>query len=322
MGRLNIAERRQPQDGRIAVGLGQRDVNLRISTIPSIDGERIVMRLLESSDRIKQLSQLGMSPDDENAIQSLIEKPNGIILATGPTGSGKTTSLYAILQQIDTQTKNVMTVEDPVEYKLAGISQTPIDTKVGMSFASGLKAILRQDPDVVLVGEIRDSETAQIAAQASLTGHLVLSSLHTNRGSSAITRLRDLGTEPYIIAEALRGILSQRLIRTLCPHCKQLATATPRLDTLALTHIGRSINEHFTANGCTHCHGVGYDGRVAVFELIVVDEIMRQLIHNESSEAELERHARASSPGLMARSLALVAEGLTSLEEVLRAVND
>jgi len=267
MSKLDIAEKRLPQDGRMSVKLGGRSIDLRISTMPSSHGERVVMRLLDKDAGQLQVDDLGMPSDTSAQLDDLIRRPHGIVLVTGPTGSGKTTTLYAALQQMDRKGRNIMTVEDPVEYDLPGISQTQINLRAGMTFARGLKAILRQDPDVILIGEIRDGETAEIATQSSLTGHLVLSTLHTNTAAGAITRLQDLGVDSFLLASTIRGILSQRLLRKLCHHCRKEAEPNEFNRDLLKLKKGHKIYE---AGGCDKCNSTGYTGRQALFELVTV----------------------------------------------------
>lgn len=314
MAKLDIAEKRLPQDGRIALKLGGRAVDLRVSTIPSNYGERVVMRLLDKSAGLLDLTDLGMPEAVLTSIKKLLSKPYGIFLVTGPTGSGKTTTLYAGLSRLNDAQRNIMTIEDPVEYNLDGISQTQVNSKADMTFAKGLRAILRQDPDVVMIGEIRDVETAEIAVQSSLTGHLVLSTLHTNTAVGAITRLRDMGIEPFLLASSVTGVLAQRLIRRLCPHCKQPHQADEA--ECKLLHVESA--EIFRAEGCEECNHTGYQGRLGVYELVMIDEQIQQMIHSDSSELDIERYARLHSPSIQQTSFTKVVSGETSLEEVLR----
>src|SRR5215216_3546079 len=262
MAELDIAEKRLPQDGRISLRIGTRAVDVRVSTLPSAHGERAVLRLLDKSESKFTLEGLGMSGDVLSSFDRLIQQPHGIVLVTGPTGSGKTTTLYASLGRIDTATTNVLTVEDPVEYELAGIGQTQVNPKIELTFAKALRAILRQDPDVIMIGEIRDYETAQIAIQASLTGHLVLATVHTNDAPSTVTRMIDMGVEPFLLSSSLLGVLGQRLVRKLCEYCK--------------------VEVEGVARGCQHCGYTGYHGRTGIFELMVADERVRELIHNRA----------------------------------------
>lgn len=314
MARLDIAEKRVPQDGRIALRLAGHEVDVRVSTLPSAHGERVVLRLLDKQAGQLDLRRLGMTPETLARFAQMLACPHGILLVTGPTGSGKTTSLYAALASLNDQTRNILTVEDPIEYHLPGIGQTPVNPKVDMTFARGLRAILRQDPDVVMVGEIRDRETAEIAVQASLTGHLVMSTLHTNSAVGAVTRLLDMGIDAYLLASSLVGVLAQRLLRTLCPHCKDLHQASAvecqRLSVQAPVQI-------FRARGCTRCQQ-GYRGRIGVYELIRITPAMSGLIHQSASEQVLIQEARKHSHSLFEDGQRLVLDGLTSLDELLR----
>ena len=276
------------------------------------------MRLLDKDAGKLQVDDLGMPSETSAQLDDLIRRPHGIILVTGPTGSGKTTTLYAGLQQMDRQGRNIMTVEDPVEYDLPGISQTQINLRAGMTFARGLKAILRQDPDVILIGEIRDGETAEIATQSSLTGHLVLSTLHTNTAAGAITRLQDLGVDSFLLASTIRGILSQRLLRKLCPHCKRPSEPNEFNRGLLKLKPGQKI---FEANGCEKCNSTGYAGRQALFELVTVDSSLQTLIHENTGEIELEAKIREQVPSIREAGFGLVRDGLTTIEEVLRVTS-
>ncbi|MBU2253776.1 MAG: type II secretion system ATPase GspE, partial [Gammaproteobacteria bacterium] len=290
MARLDIAEKRIPQDGRISLKVGGREVDVRVSTLPSANGERVVLRLLDKQAGRLNLQHLGMSARDRDQMETTVRKPHGILLVTGPTGSGKTTTLYASLVSLNDRTRNILTVEDPIEYHLEGIGQTQVNSKVDMTFARGLRAILRQDPDVVMVGEIRDKETAEIAVQASLTGHLVLSTLHTNSAIGAITRLVDMGIEPFLLSSSLLGVLAQRLVRVLCPHCKEAYQA----DEAECKLLGVALAPPPTlyhARGCAECHQQGYRGRTGIYELVVFDDHLRTLIHNAASEQDMTRHA-------------------------------
>ena len=317
MAKLDIAEKRLPQDGRISLRVAGRPVDVRVSTLPSGHGERVVLRLLDKQAGRLNLEQLGMAPHTLTVMHRIIERPHGIILVTGPTGSGKTTTLYAALTRLNDKTRNIMTVEDPIEYYLDGIGQTQVNTKVDMTFARGLRAILRQDPDIVMVGEIRDLETAEIAVQSSLTGHLVLSTLHTNTAVGAVTRLRDMGVEPFLLSSSLIGVLAQRLVRLLCPGCKQPVTASAaECDTLGLPHENPPII--YSAVGCEQCNSLGYRGRTGIYEVIEVDSALRGMIHQGASEQEMETHARTLTPGIRQDGLRRVLAGATTLEEVLR----
>ncbi|MFN3514106.1 MAG: type II secretion system ATPase GspE [Phenylobacterium sp.] len=315
MARLDIAEKRVPQDGRIALALGGRSLDVRVSTLPSRAGERVVMRILDQSQAGLALEELGMTPAVLSMFRAALREPNGIVLVTGPTGSGKTTSLYAGLSLLNDASCNILTVEDPVEYAVTGIGQTQVNPKVGMTFAAGLRAILRQDPDVVMVGEIRDVETAQIAVQASLTGHLVLSTVHTNDAAGAITRLRDMGVEPFLLASTLRLIMAQRLVRRLCPHCRRQEAADAATARLVGLEPGASV---FRAVGCPACSHTGYAGRIGVYEAIRIDERIRRLIGEEADEAAIAELAFADAPTLAEQARAYVAQGLTTVEEAVR----
>lgn len=297
MADLDIAERRLPQDGRISLRIGTRSVDVRVSTLPNAHGERAVLRLLDKSEARLSLQALGMQGDVLVNFQRLVEHPHGIVLVTGPTGSGKTTTLYAALSLFDAANVNIMTVEDPVEYELPGVGQTQVNAKIELTFAKVLRSILRQDPDVIMVGEIRDFETAQIAIQASLTGHLVLATLHTNDAASAVTRLMDMGVEPFLLGSSLRGVLAQRLVRKLCSRCQ--------------------------AKGCTHCGETGYFGRSGVFELLVTGDTIRAKIHNREAEADIRAAALAAGMRSMRDDgEKLVQSGVTSREELLRVTRN
>jgi general secretion pathway protein E len=297
MADLDISEKRLPQDGRISLRIGTRAVDIRVSTLASTHGERAVLRLLDKSQNKLTLESVGMQGDVLHRLEKLIEQPHGIILVTGPTGSGKTTTLYAALSRLDYTSQNIMTVEDPIEYELPGVGQTQVNSKIELTFAKALRAILRQDPDVIMIGEIRDIETAQIAIQASLTGHLVLATLHTNDATSAITRMIDMGVEPFLLTSTLRGVLAQRLVRKLCTHCR--------------------------GAGCTHCSLMGYVGRTGVFELLVTDEVIGSMIHHRAQEEEIRAVAIQGGMVLMRDDgERLVKEGITTREELLRVVRD
>jgi len=321
MAKLDIAEKRVPQDGRISLRIAGRAVDVRVSTMPSSHGERVVLRLLDKNNSHLNLADLGMTPSVQQAFSQLILKPHGIILVTGPTGSGKSTTLYAGLTEINTKDRNILTVEDPIEYELEGIGQTQVNTKVNMTFARGLRAILRQDPDVVMVGEIRDLETAQIAVQASLTGHLVLSTLHTNTAAGAITRMEDMGVEAFLLSSSLLGVLAQRLVRTLCPHCK--AAHEPDKEERNLLGIAKKDGVViYRATGCEQCNFSGYRGRTGIHELLLVDEHIRELIHNGKGEQAIEKYVRQHSPSIRADGFSKVLLGETTLEEVLRVTRE
>jgi len=317
MARLDIAEKRLPQDGRISLRIGGRPVDVRVSTIPSSRGERVVLRLLDKQAGRLDLLHLGMAPGTLEAMSRLIGLPHGILLVTGPTGSGKTTTLYAALARLNDRRRNILTVEDPIEYDLDGIGQTQVNPKVEMTFARGLRAILRQDPDVVMVGEIRDLETAGIAVQASLTGHLVFSTLHTNTAVGAVTRLRDMGVEPFLLASSLVGVLAQRLVRLLCPECRTPYTAG-RAECERMGLDPARPPTLFAPGGCPRCRGTGYLGRTGIYELVEVDAALRTLIHDGAGEHRLEAHARSRGPAIEADGWRRVLAGETSVEEVLR----
>ena len=317
MARLDIAEKRLPQDGRISIKVGGHPVDVRVSTLPSGHGERVVMRLLDKQAGRLDLEHLGMSHGTLRITQEVISKPHGIFLVTGPTGSGKTTTLYAALMQLNDLSRNILTVEDPIEYYLDGIGQTQVNTKVQMSFARGLRAILRQDPDVVMVGEIRDLETAEIAVQASLTGHLVFSTLHTNTAVGAVTRLRDMGVEPFLLSSTLLGVLSQRLIRLLCPECKEPYVASAS-DCRIMDVDPKNPPTIYSPKGCGFCNQLGYSSRSGIHELVVIDKELQQMIHDGSGEYQLEKHARTVTPSIRADGISKVLGGYTSLEEILR----
>lgn len=305
MAQLDIAEKRLPQDGRITLRLAGRAVDVRVSTVPTTHGERLVLRLLDKQTGQIGLDGLGMAPVTAAAFAELLSQPHGILLVTGPTGSGKTTTLYAALQSLDAGRLNIVTVEDPVEFDLPGVGQIPVNPRIELDFARALRAILRQDPDVIMIGEIRDLETAQIAIQASLTGHLVLATLHTNDSAAAVTRLVDMGIEPFLLASTLRGVLAQRLMRKLCTDCRQPPSAMPGWE----------------AGECVHCGYSGYRGRVGIYELLVVDESMRRLIHGGADEDRLRAQARAAGMrSLHEDGLRHVTSGLTSAAELHRVI--
>lgn len=317
MSKLDIAEKRLPQDGRMSLRVAEHPVDVRVSTLPTQHGERVVLRLLDKQSARLDLSKLGMPADILASFEELINKPNGILLVTGPTGSGKTTTLYSGLHRLDRKRLNILTCEDPVEYDLGGVGQTQMNSKIGLTFASGLRSILRQDPDVVLVGEIRDLETAEISVQASLTGHLVLSTLHTNTAVGAVTRLVDMGVEPFLIASSLVGVLAQRLVRRLCPDCKQEYSADD--SQRALLQLEQHPNATlYQAKGCLECDQVGFRGRLGIYELIKINEGMRSLIHDQASEDALTKEARKSSKSLMHNGFDRVLAGETTLDEVFR----
>ena len=326
MAKLDIAEKRVPQDGRISLRVAGRAVDVRVSTLPSGHGERVVLRLLDKQAGRLDLEHLGLSKALHAQVEQLIQKPHGIVLVTGPTGSGKTTTLYAALSGLNDKKRNILTVEDPIEYFLDGIGQTQVNNKVNMTFARGLRAILRQDPDVVMVGEIRDLETAEIAVQASLTGHMVFSTLHTNTAVGAIARLRDMGVEPFLLSSSLVGVLAQRLVRVLCQECRQPHTVSgAEYDQLRIVLGDGSADDLpsiYTSKGCRSCNHTGYSGRSGIYELAILDDTMRNMIHDMASERELEHHARTLTPSIREDGLRLVLSGVTTLEEVMRVTQE
>ncbi|GAA6152183.1 type II secretion system ATPase GspE [Pseudoteredinibacter isoporae] len=323
MAGLDIAEKRVPQDGRISLRLGGREIDVRVSTLPSVHGERLVMRLLDKQSGRMDLSSLGLSPLVKSNLLDLLQFPHGIVLVTGPTGSGKSTTLYAGLTTINHKEKNILTVEDPVEFHVQGIGQTQVNEKAGMSFAKGLRAILRQDPDVVMVGEIRDIETMKIAVQASLTGHLVLSTLHTNSAVGAVTRLMDMGVEPFLLSSSLLAVLAQRLVRRLCLNCRE--TYTPDTSELGrydlVLKTGQTLYQA-SKSGCEACDHSGYRGRTGIYELIVVDQTIKQLIHDEAAERDILDYTRKTQVSMLHDGWEKVLSGETSLAEVLRVVQE
>jgi general secretion pathway protein E len=321
MAQLDIAEKRLPQDGRITLRLAGRPVDVRVSTLPTGHGERVVLRLLDKQAGRLQLGALGMSEPTLARLDTLIHRPHGIVLVTGPTGSGKTTTLYAALSRLDAKMLNIMTVEDPIEYDLDGIGQTQANPRIELTFARALRAILRQDPDVIMIGEIRDLETAQIAVQASLTGHLVLATLHTNDAASSVTRLIDMGIEPFLLASSLLGVLGQRLVRRLCPACRQPHTPSEG-ERAAIGELDPAV-PLFTAAGCAACNASGYRGRTGIYELLAVDESLRRMIHDGAAEQDLRAHAAAHGMTRMREDgMRWVRAGDTSLEEVLRVTRE
>jgi general secretion pathway protein E len=322
MAEMNIAERRLPQDGRIRVTLHGRRVDIRVSTIPTVHGESIVMRLLDRTTVFHPLEQLGFAPDTRRQFEALIHRPHGILLVTGPTGSGKTTTLYGALDKINSPDRKIITVEDPVEYQLKGVNQIPVKPKIGLSFATGLRHIVRQDPDVILVGEIRDLETAEIAIQAALTGHLVFSTLHTNDAPGAITRLQDMGVEPYLVASVLEAVLAQRLVRRICAACRVPEPPSPA-DVEALGIKPRPGVTIYRGKGCNECRGTGYRGRTGIYELFPITEDARSLILRRASSREIRRHAvEAGMVTLRADGWLKACEGVTTIEEVLRVTSE
>jgi len=318
MAKLDIAEKRIPQDGRISLRLGGHMIDVRVSTLPSTHGERIVLRILDKQAAELDLAKLGMPNHTLTLIRQLISEPHGIILVTGPTGSGKTTSLYAMLTELNQVSRNILTIEDPIEYDLQGVGQTQVNNKVQMTFAKGLRAILRQDPDVVMIGEIRDLETAEIAVQASLTGHLVLSTLHTNTALGAISRLHDMGVESFLLSSSVIGLIAQRLVRKLCPHCK--VPHELRDDEKALLNIDENNPQHtvFEPKGCTECNFLGYRGRTGIYEVIPMDETLRGMIHRQESQQTMNEYLRPAHNTIQQDGFLRVLKGETSLSEILR----
>ncbi|MFE8049569.1 type II secretion system ATPase GspE [Brenneria goodwinii] len=319
MARLDIAEKRVPQDGRMALRIGGRAVDVRVSTLPSNHGERVVLRLLDKNSVPLDLALLGMSERLQRQMHDLIHRPHGIILVTGPTGSGKSTTLYAALKQLNAAERNIMTVEDPIEYELDGIGQTQVNPRVDMTFARGLRAILRQDPDVVLVGEIRDGETAQIAVQASLTGHLVLSTLHTNSALGALPRLQDMGIEPFLLSTSLLGVLAQRLVRTLCPDCRQPWTVDDQQAAQMAIAPGSQI---YRPTGCAQCNFTGYRGRTGIHELLPIDDRVRAAIQRGDGELAIARMPGVQRASIRQDGVEKVLAGITSWEEVMRMTQE
>jgi general secretion pathway protein E len=320
MSKMNIAEKRLPQDGRFDVRIGDQNVDVRVSTIPTSFGERAVLRLLNKTGTLMSLPDLGLRPNEFGLVKELIRTPNGIILVTGPTGSGKTTTLYAVLSAINTPDINIITIEDPIEYQLNGISQIQVNPKINLTFARGLRSIVRQDPDVLLIGEIRDKETADIAVQSALTGHLVFSTLHTNDSASAITRLVDIGVEPFLISSSVIAVVAQRLVRTLCSECKEAFVP----DDTALEHMGLNadhINNHtvFQAKGCEYCLQTGYKGRIGLFEIMILTQEVKSLILQTFDSNQIKNEAlQHRMVTLRHDGIQKVLEGITTFEEVLR----
>ena len=325
MAKLNIAEKRLPQDGRIAISLGGRQAGLRVSTLPTSFGERVVLRLLEKSERVLSLTELGLSREDLQLMHSLVGITHGIVLVTGPTGSGKTTTLYAVLQELTAPDKNILTIEDPVEYELEGVGQIQVNPKIGLTFADGLRSIVRQDPDVILIGEIRDAETAAIAVQSALTGHLVFSTLHTNDAPGAVTRLFDMGVEPFLLSSVLRGVVAQRLVRMLCPHCREAYLP----DGQELEKLGAARSAYrpgqplYRAKGCPDCLDTGYRGRMAIYEIMPVSDALKRLIVDKADANVLGACALSEAMrNLRHDGMLKVIAGLTSLTEVARVTNE
>jgi general secretion pathway protein E len=315
MSNLDIAEKRLPQDGRIRLLLGGRDIDIRVSVIPTSHGERAVLRLLDRKQGLLGMWEVGFDREDARKLEEYLQKPDGIILVTGPTGSGKTTTLYAALNRIHTEEKNIITVEDPIEYELKGIGQIPVSPKIGLTFATGLRSILRQDPDVIMVGEIRDLETAEIAMQASLTGHLVLSTLHTNDAPSALVRLIDMGIEPFLVASSLTVVVAQRLVRTICPHCK----VSYKPSELEMSYFSNIPDVLYRGTGCDKCKNRGYLGRTGIFEFLVIDNEIRPMITDKIDSQSIKNYAISKGMKTLRQDgIGKVGGGITTLEEVLR----
>jgi len=320
MSNLNVAERRVPQDGKFHVRVGEKEYDIRVSVVPTVFGERVVLKLLDRSGKLLTLEELGLSEENLKKVEELISKPYGMILVTGPTGAGKSTTLYAMLLKLKSPRKNIITIEDPVEYQIKGISQIQVNPKVGLTFAKGLRSVLRQDPDIIMVGEIRDLETAEIAIQSALTGHLVLSTLHTNDAPSAVTRLKDMEIEPFLIASALEGVIAQRLVRKVCPHCKVPYKPTEE----ELKKLGLDPEGDYTfykGKGCDHCMGTGYKGRIAIFEVLVLDDELKRLIVKTQDANEIRAAAieKGFKP-MLQDGVEKILKGITTSEEVLAVV--
>jgi general secretion pathway protein E len=322
--KLNVAEKRLPQDGRIRVKIGNKELDMRVSTLPTVFGERIVIRLLDKSNKILTLEELGFSRDDLEKYERIIKKPHGLVLITGPTGSGKSTTLYASLLKLKTPRKNIITIEDPVEYQINGISQIQVNPKINLTFANGLRSILRQDPDIIMVGEIRDLETAEIAIHASMTGHLVLSTLHTNDAPSAVARLVDMGVEPFLIASSLEGVIAQRLVRRVCENCKEEKPISETEYQEIKKYYPGILKEisslkTYRGKGCDECLGTGYKGRVAIYEIMEIDDEIRGLISkNVETNILRERAMEKGMKTLVQDGIQKVLKGITTLEEVLQ----
>jgi len=319
MAKLNVAEKRIPQDGKIRVRIGSKDYDIRVSVVPTVHGERVVLRLLEKTGNLLTLGELGLSPEDEKKVRHLAERPYGIVLVTGPTGAGKSTTLYAMLLHVKNPRKNIITIEDPVEYQIKGVSQIQVNPKVGLTFASGLRAILRQDPDIIMVGEIRDPETAEVAVQAALTGHLVLSTLHTNDASSAVTRLKDMGIEPFLIASSLEGVIAQRLVRRICENCKE--PYRPSEEEVKELGLPRGNYTFYRGKGCEECLGTGYRGRIGIFEVLELDEELKKLINETQEAGRIRETARKKGfKSMLEDGIEKILKGITTSSEVLSVV--
>lgn len=324
MAKMDIAEKRLPQDGRIPIKIADKDIDIRVSIIPTTFGERVVLRLLDKQSLLLGMGEIGLSPDKHQTLQDLISRSNGILLVTGPTGSGKTTTLYAALSQINSPDKNIITIEDPVEYQLWGIGQIQVNPKIGLTFAHGLRSVLRHDPDVILVGEIRDAETAEIAIQAALTGHLVFSTLHTNDAASAATRLVDMEIEPFLVASVVRAIVAQRLIRVICSECKEGYVPEPEmLKEVGITPEQLKGGKVYRGKGCPACSGTGYRGRTGIYEILLVSETIRQLIMKKADSVSIGRQAvEEGMKTLREDGARKIVEGITALEEVVRVTQE
>jgi general secretion pathway protein E len=311
---MNVAEKRLPQDARFRIKISKKEIDIRVSTIPSLFGERVVLRILDQSSTPLDLEELGLSKEDYENVLNILSKPYGIILVTGPTGSGKSTSLYAFLKRLKSPSKNIITIEDPVEYQIEGISQIQVNPKVGLTFASGLRSILRQDPDIIMIGEIRDKETAEIAIQAALTGHLVLSTLHTQNALSSITRLFDIGIEPFLIASSVEGLIAQRLVRKICPYCK----TSYKPSSVEIKELGLKEGDYtfYKGLGCEHCMQSGYKGRIGLFEVINVDDKLKSIISQNPSWEYIKSHIQYKS--LLDDGIEKILNGITTIEEVLQ----
>lgn len=321
MGKLDIAEKRLPQDGRVSLKVGGYALDVRISTLPSQYGERVVLRLLDRGQTRLGIPALGMSEADRERFERMISSPEGLVLVTGPTGSGKTTTLYAALSHLNDRARNILTVEDPIEYAMDGVGQMQVEAKTGLTFARGLRALLRQDPDVIMVGEIRDAETAKIAVESAMTGHLVLSTLHTNTAIGAVSRLLDMGVERYLLAPMLRGLVAQRLVRRLCPDCRVPRPLSAR-DAALLGHALPEGAPAYHAPGCPACSQEGYRGRLPIYEVVAGSAELETMIHDGASEADLNAEARRHATSILDDGIAKIQAGLTSAEDVARAVRD
>jgi general secretion pathway protein E len=320
MAKMNIAEKRLPQDGRIEIKVGNRDIDIRVSTLPTVFGERVVMRLLDKSNVRMSLQELGMEPSYLNLFSDIIHAPNGIVLVTGPTGSGKTTTLYAALSEINNVDINIITVEDPIEYRIPGIGQVQVNPKIDLTFASGLRSIVRQDPDVILIGEIRDLETAEIAIQSALTGHLVFSTLHTNDAPSSIIRLKDMGVESFLLASSINAILAQRLVRIICKSCKEgYKPDSQQLERIGLRADSLPEGLAYRGRGCDACLNTGYQGRTGIYEFLVMDDDIKKMVMQTSVANQIKKHAcDEGMKTLLQHGASKVISGHTTIEEVYR----